>query len=95
LTNQAKLRILINIPLKHAKLSNQEIIVDMEYPGRDRQIKLFLEEMALKNNTRFDIVFQRIGKKSNAHRVAYQTNKKKMSADKVVVLKEIRQVLSL
>jgi len=67
----------------------------LEYPGRDRQITAFLEAMASRNNLHFDFIFQRIGKKSNAHCIAYQTNKQKLPADKVINLKEIKQILFL
>lgn len=85
----------IFILLKYAKLNNKEIVIDMEYPGRDKQIKIFLETMTSKDAMSFEFVFQRIGKKSDAHHIAYQTNKKRLQANKIVNLKEIRQILSL
>ena len=81
--------------LKYSNIKNEKIIIDMEYPGRDKQIKFFIEKMDKRTGTKFNLSFERIGKKSNAHNLAYQVANKKLSTNKIVSLREIEQTLSL
>lgn len=68
----------------------QEIVIDKEYPGKERLIKDIILEMLQKQNLKIlDISFARIGKKSKAHYIAYGVFKNKKESDKTVSLEEL------
>ena len=83
--------ILIFLLIKeHLKKINQ-IVIDEEYPGKQRLIKSFLMKEIKKVQPDFlaeDISFYRIGKKSKAHDIAYGVSSNQQSADKVIGVKE-------
>ncbi len=74
----------------------QIIVIDEEYQGRERDIKKHLLRFIWKHRPNFDkdkIRFERIGKKSTAHRLAYQTFIGKLSPNKVLNRKDIDQLM--
>lgn len=76
---------------KHIKQIDQ-MVIDLEYPGKSNLIKNYLFQEIRKEEKEFpkeNIIFRRIGKKSNAHNKAYLTFKKKMKADIVATGEDI------
>lgn len=64
------------------------IIIDTEYPGQEPLIKnyllqLFRSEVKMCNINNQDIVFKQIGKKSNAHSIAYFASKQRIISKKI------------
>ena len=62
----------------------RQIIIDQEYKGHEAEIKHYLLEIIRKANKDFprdNIIFKEIGKKSNAHIVAYKVYQKKINPD--------------
>lgn len=71
------------ILLKPFSDKTQEFIVDEEYTGKERQIKVILNEYAQKTNMDSianKIVFRQVGKKSPAHILAWKTRRDKSDA---------------
>ncbi|MDO8524385.1 MAG: hypothetical protein Q7R99_02015 [bacterium] len=61
-----------------------QIIIDQEYKGHEAEIKHYLLQIIRKNHKNFpkdNIVFKQIGKKSNAHLLAYKVHKGKENPD--------------
>ena len=74
----------------------QLIVVDDEYEKRGIDIKKHLLRLIWKDYPNFDkklIKFSRIGKKSNAHRVAYQTFIGKLAPNKILSKDEVEKLL--
>lgn len=74
----------------------QQILIDNEYEGREEDIKRNLLRVIWKDYPSFDkklIKFSRIGKKSNAHRVAYQTFIGKLAPNKIITKKEVEELI--
>lgn len=74
----------------------QLIIIDIEYERREEDIKRNLLRIIWKNHSHFDkkiINFSRIGKKSNAHKLAYQTFIGKLSPNKIITKKEVESLI--
>lgn len=74
----------------------QHIIIDIEYKGKEADIKKYLLRFILKYYPKFEkdkIRFDVIGKKSRAHRLAYQTFIGKLAPNKVLIKKEIESLL--
>ena len=72
------------------------IIVDIEYEGRDEDIKRNLLRLIWKIHPTFDkkiIKFSRIGKESNSHKVAYQTFAGKLAPNKIITKNEVEKVI--
>ncbi|MDL1912344.1 hypothetical protein FBQ81_16900 [Chloroflexi bacterium CFX6] len=70
----------------------KEIVIDVEYPGWNAEIKLYLLNMLRRRDIEFDpsrIHFHTIGKKSNAHTKAIAVYKKVEKADKTITMEEI------
>jgi len=83
---------LITLILKKLKSKSCQIIIDVEYPGRNNQIKHFIKTfspMLLAD----DISFCRIGKKSRAHFLAYGTAIRKLRPDLVVNADQILMII--
>ncbi len=75
----------------HAPHADQ-IALDVEYPGRNAEIKLYLLNMLWKANIEIDVEvihFEHIGKSSNAHKKALAVYTKEQIPDKVIKLDEI------
>lgn len=90
----ATFALLITMLLKNLRQKSHNVVVDIEYPGKNQVIKNFIKVF----NPNFpvdDIVFQRIGKKSRAHFLAYGTAIKQLKPDLTVkandVLKTIKK----
>lgn len=76
---------------KHIKRIDQ-IIIDLEYPGKSNLIKNYLLQEIKKEQIEFlsgDISFKRIGKKSKAHYIAYGVAIGKKLPDRRVSVKEV------
>jgi hypothetical protein len=72
------------------------IVIDKEYEGREIDIKKHLLRFIWNCYSDFDkklIKFHRIGKKSNAHRLAYQTFSGKLAPNKIITKKEVEKLL--
>ena len=88
--------ILIFYCIKNYLNKAQLIVIDEEYTGRQIDIKKHLLMMIWKEYPNFDkrlVMFSRIGKKSNAHRIAYQTFKGKLAPNKIVTKEEVEKIL--
>lgn len=69
------------------------IIIDTEYPGKGELIRDIMREMLQVSRLKEpQIYFRQIGKKSAAHRLAHRVFQKKQSADKVISLREIKEL---
>jgi len=78
-------------------LEEIEEIIDKEYPGHEEEIRWILLNM-LKSDLshseqRTTIRFEKIGKKSSAHEVAWKTLRKERNPDRVVTSQEIFSAL--
>ena len=74
----------------------QLIIIDIEYEGREEDVKRNLLRFIWKSKPNFDkklIKFSRIGKKSDAHRIAYQTSVGKLAPNKIITMKEVKNLI--
>ncbi len=65
------------------------ITIDTEYEGREGEIKGLLLRFVSKRLVNEAITFRQIGKKSPAHRVAWETHRGKRRPNKVVRLEEL------
>ncbi len=84
--------ILIYYCIKNYLNKTELIVIDKEYEGREHDIKKHLLRLIWKDKPNFDkrlIMFSAIGKKSNAHRVAYQTFSGKLAPNKILTKKEV------
>ena len=71
----------------------QLILIDIEYERREEDIKRNLLRIIWKKHSHFDkkiINFSRIGKKSHAHKLAYQTFIGKLSPNKIITKNEVK-----
>lgn len=87
---------MIFILIKEHLKKIDEIAIDKEYSGKDTLIKSFLMREIKKVRPDFPphaIIFKQIGKKSQAHFVAYGVIANKKQPDKVVGVKEILRFL--
>ena len=74
----------------------QQIVIDQEYENKEEDIKRNLLRVIWKHYPNFDkklIKFSRIGKKSNAHRVAYQTFIGKLAPNKIITKMEVEKLI--
>jgi hypothetical protein len=75
----------------------EEIIIDVEYPSHEEQIKWIFLNILKKHfpyhNRRLVIRFDNIGKNSYAHRVAWETLRKIKDPDKIISASEILSIL--
>ena len=74
----------------------QLMVIDIEYEGREEDIKRNLLRFIWKNYPNFDkklIKFSIIGKKSNAHRVAYQTLIGELAPNRIITKKEVEKLI--
>jgi hypothetical protein len=88
--------ILVFLLIKDYLKEIDEIVIDEEYSGKESLIKNFLLEEIQKVNPGFPkghIRFQRIGKKSKAHFVAYGVFKGKRKADIEVSATKVLKIL--
>ncbi|MFH1713419.1 MAG: hypothetical protein ABH896_04550 [Candidatus Jacksonbacteria bacterium] len=70
------------------------VIIDQEYPGHEKTIKsMICELLSLSKLKMPEIIFQRIGKASNAHKMAYDCFVKKVKADKIISYKEMVELI--
>ena len=75
---------------KHLNKINQ-IVIDEEYPGKSYLIKNYLSQEIERIKPDFpvnNIVFNRIGKKSKAHYIAYGVATKRRPPDKIIKIKD-------
>jgi len=87
--------IMIFILLKRYIKKIDRIIIDKEYPGKEKVMKNQIVDLFNKSQIEIDpklILFKEIGKKSNAHSVGYLAFKKK-KADIKITAKEIIRYL--
>lgn len=73
-----------------------EIIIDIEFERREKDIKNILMDYIRKIYPNFDkrkILFQRIGKRSNAHKVAVEVFRNKRVEGRVIKREEIEELL--
>lgn len=88
--------ILIFYCIKNYLHKIQLIVIDIEYEGKEEDIKRNLLRSIWKSYPNFDkklIKFSNIGKKSNAHRVAYQTFIGKLAPNKIIMKKEVERLI--
>ena len=88
--------ILIYYCIKNYLSKIQLVIIDNEYEGREEDIKGNLLRVIWKDYPNFDkrlVKFSRIGKKSNAHRIAYQTFVGKLAPNKIITEKEVEKLI--
>lgn len=78
----------VTVTVRKSQYKLQDIIVDIEYPGYEREIRQFIQRR-VKVDT---IYFRSIGKKSPAHLAAYGVYSKRM---KVNVRTNIRELLNI
>ena len=74
----------------------QLIVIDVEYEKREADIKKNLLRIIWKGYPNFDknlIFFSRIGKKSKAHNLAYQTFAGKLAPNKIVTKEDVEEVI--
>jgi len=78
--------------LKDYAFEADQIAVDVEYPGRNAEVKLYLLNILWQADVRIDteeIHFEHIGKSSRAHKKALAVYTKEQVPDKVIKLDEI------
>jgi len=88
--------ILVFLLIKSEVKEIDAIIIDEEYPGKNSLIKNFLLQEIRKIKPDFDrgnIIFQKIGKKSRAHFLAYGIAVGKKKADIEVGAREILRMV--
>ena len=75
----------------------EEIIIDKEYPGHEEEIGWIilniLKRDISRTEERLTIRFEKIGKKSLAHEIAWQTLRKERNPDKVITAREVFSTL--
>jgi len=88
--------ILVFLLIKNNLKEIDKIIIDEEYPGKNSLIKNFLLQEIRKIKPGFakeNIIFQKIGKKSRAHFLAYGVAVGKKKADTEVGAREILRMV--
>lgn len=88
--------ILVYFCIRNHLTKVKSIIIDEEYEGRGEDIKRNLLRVIWKEFPNFDkglIKFSRIGKKSGAHRIAYQTFVGKLAPNKLITEKEVKELI--
>ena len=75
--------------LKHAPFQTSDIIVDIEYPGYEREIIQIIKQVY----SGIEVYFTAIGKKSYAHFTAYGVYIGKRKADLRIDTKKIAEIL--
>jgi len=83
---------LLAILFKNIKHKSNQIIIDIEYPGKNQLIKDLIKNI----NSNFpidDIHFHLIGKKSRAHFLAYGTAINQLKPDLVVKSNDILKII--
>lgn len=83
---------LIIILLEKFKSRNNEIIVDIEYPGKSNLIRDLIKNMR-RNFPIDEMVFHQIGKKSRAHFLAKGTAIKKLNPDMVINANQVLKII--
>lgn len=86
----------IVILLKVYNLKTTSLIVDREYPGYDPVLKNLIVDYGKKLGLVLDVEdvsVQRIGKKSEAHWLAYDVFTRKKKAGRVIQLRDLLKVL--
>ena len=88
--------VLIYYCIKNYLNKTELIVIDKEYEGREADIKKHLLRFIWKGYPNFDkrlIRFENIRKKSNAHRLAYQTFSGKLAPNKILTEREVQELL--
>jgi len=84
----------ITLLLKKDISKFNKIIIDQEYPGKERMIRAMIYEMLARFSDRMpEIVFEKIGKGAKAHGVAYHVGSKERKADMIVKFSEIKKLI--
>ena len=77
-------------------IKEEVIFIDREYEGHERDIKKHLLRFIWRNNPNFNkrlIRFTNLGKKSRAHRLAYQTFAGKLAPNKIISKEEVKKLI--
>ena len=78
-------------------IKNKNVInIDVEYDGKDAEIKTYFLPLIRKKYGNFDkniIRFSRIGKKSKAHEIAILTNRKVLRPNRILTKQNIIEEL--
>ena len=88
--------ILVFICIENYLHKIQLVTIDDEYLGRERDIKNHIMNLFKINNIKFDknkIVFNKIGKKSKAHKIAYNTFSGELAPNRIIIESEIKKYL--
>jgi hypothetical protein len=86
----------IVILLRESKIQYNEIVIDIEYTGKEKMIKSMIYEVLDRLYEKLpEIKFQAIGKKNKAHNLAYLTAQKKKIPNKIINFSEIKKIMSL
>ena len=71
-----------------------DIVIDIEYPGFEIVISKLLATIGKgENRTMPDVYFKLVGKSARCHRIAIQTFRRKLKANKVVSPSELQKAL--
>lgn len=85
---------LIFLLIKNAKIILVDIVIDQEYPGKEKIIKDILLEFLRKNNLpEPHISFARIGSRPKVHYLAYNVFTGKSQTNKMASLKELEKLV--
>jgi len=90
--------VLIYLLIKNDLQDMQSIIIDQEYQGKESDIKAFLFRLLKHESRRISakhIHFVQIGKKSKAHLKAFDTYKKHIQPDIVVMASNIKNYVKI
>lgn len=79
----------IIVLLQKSKFHTQDIVIDIEYPGYEKEILFWITKVF----PNISVYFTEIGKKSSAHYAAYGVFIKKRKADYVVSARELLHLL--
>ena len=88
--------IVLLIAKSKIKVSNIELIIDLEYPGRDEEIRSMVVGFGSKIGLNFDatsIHFARVGKESPAHFLSYGVHSDKQKETFTATLHELTEIL--
>ena len=70
------------------------VVIDTEYAGRERMIRDMVVDMLSGQGFKLPIIeFKEIGKRSNAHTVAYLTMKRKRAPDEILALRNLWELI--
>ena len=75
--------------IKHAPFQSSDVIVDIEYPGYEREILQIIKQI----HPSIEVYFTAIGKKSHAHFAAYGVYIKKRNTDLCVDTRKMIEIL--